>query len=835
MTRLAFILLRRKALRSGLITACLALPLAVAVSLLTLQASSRLSVETKVSSMIGASRATLSTDRWGSTVEESLTQQRRALPATIAGTATPEIIGPANVRLDDREVASIVYGLEESDQHTGRFILDKGRWPTADGEAMIAGHIARFLDIGVGDEIRVGDASVPLRVVGLAAVPTDTTRAFVVTSLNTASTVVPVPSTMPANQPSTAPVSYIVWHCASEPSPSSATEMEAAGWQVKTRAEFQQTLAEESSSSALDETTALTWSVLLFVLLELGLVIFAVYLVASQSLRRETGLLATLGADRHQLMTMFAAQGLLTGVAGVLVGLGCGLLIATVLRPWFLARQSLAGATLVVPWSQVSALGLLVLLLPTIASWVAARPALTETLGPSRRRAAGKPARHRFSEWPGTVGVFGLSLLVLAAMWQFPGFTLAGSLATLLSAAGVLHRHLRKGRASARGSAAPRIAAGLTTSSPVRTATMALVIGTLVSTFGLLLGAYGGKGSSVGAQYQPTSPHGSSVVMMTRSPQPSTVLAIRDLLAGHGELARFAYAAPPEPTPSAGEPRLSWWGAVAVTAPDDFPVTDVSLTVAERGDLERMIGRSLTQQEEAAWNNGTVLVTDDRLSTGGVVTLSTQAESLRTMTPPALAITERSTYSSMPTAFISAEGIRELGGSAYVQNEMWVLPGPVDEDLESKIRGMLSSDIGSGWYILQTERGSRAAAVLRAMLGYGLVTITLIALALGFLVLALSGAELRPVLASLSAVGADARWRTRVMVLHTGQVLLWGMLLATAVLVLAVPSLLITLGIPLTVWPLLAVLSAGLGLAIATVVAGRCSPIRPDDLVRRVQ
>ena len=152
--------------------------------------------------------------------------------------------------------------------------------------------------------------------------------------------------------------------------------------------------------------------------------------------RREIGLLRAAGASSRQVFDLFLAEAALLAVAGAVVGVGLGILVAGLL-----VRQ-LAPADLGVPAVSLSALAVLGsmglgVVMAVAGAFVPARAAARmNPLAALRAGAAGEPERT-----PRGVGVAGLVLLGLAALGMVSGLAGpagAGIVALLLGAVLVL-------------------------------------------------------------------------------------------------------------------------------------------------------------------------------------------------------------------------------------------------------------------------------------------------------------------------------------------------------------------------------------------------------------
>jgi putative ABC transport system permease protein len=122
----------------------------------------------------------------------------------------------------------------------------------------------------------------------------------------------------------------------------------------------------------------------LFAILGVGLVGLVALLVApsfavgARRIRHEMGLLSAIGSGRRELRRVVLFQGVVAGVAGVVVGIGGGIGVAAAIRAVAHLAGSVALPDLRVEWSVVAVLAAIGLVAPALAAWWPARQAARE-------------------------------------------------------------------------------------------------------------------------------------------------------------------------------------------------------------------------------------------------------------------------------------------------------------------------------------------------------------------------------------------------------------------------------------------------------------------------
>lgn len=857
--RLAVGSIRRYWGRFILVLALLSLPLGLALAAITLRTSSQMTPETMTSAVMGRSEGVvqhrelsggIDTDRATDRAERQLTDVLGRPVDLVVEVNTPLAVG-----LGEREVDAFAYGLDADPLHEGRFMVLEGRWPKGTAEVVLSRQVAGILQADSGSEVGVGNGGTRAVVVGIAVIPTDTTRRFALTTPRLAADLMLVPA--PGQDFATDAAAVVVWHLReSLPAPDLQRVDELEAWKVKSREAQRQNLAadRQGGPSAPDEMNLLVGSVFAFVVAEVALLIAAVYAVTTGSLRRELALLAVVGADRRHRVLVMGIQGLLAGLCSLLIGSLLGIVAALAAKPLLEERGTHLWGPLRWNIGPSVVLMAMVLVVPLLAAWACGRVAAHDVL-PSIRaeQQQAKPGRW-FRVGYVVAGAVGVSLAAMGAVARLVPFVFAGAV-TLLIATALAVRDLLGGRRQLFGNL-PIIgvlAGRFASVYPVRVTSIAVVIGSVLVFLGLVLASYGGMSARALATYVPVSPPGSLLLYATQALRQDTRAAVEATLGNRSQIVPLGHAVPPPPDREPGEAPLAYWGNITVQDPVDRCVaggedevrcessteyfrTGTKLYVIGGPGLAMLLGRPLTGDEEDALAAGEVLVTDGRLLTAGQVRLLTDDDSLRSDRVAATAVEHRSaTYSDMPNAFITQAGLRQIGGQVSENEITWFIPSSgsgITAEQEARIRSTVSADIGSPFYALSVERGSAVVAIMRKMTIGGIVFAALAASGLAFLVIGLAGREMRPVMTSLAAAGAARPVRVRIAAWHSVFVVGTGVAIACVVLLITAPLTAIGLHVPLTWWPVLGVGVAG-GLSLATAsLAGWLAGHRVGELAR---
>lgn len=763
----------------------------------------------------------------------------------------PEVNGPLAVSSDGLQVDSFGYGLElDRPLHRGRFVLTDGRAPRAPDEVALSPSVVARLGVRLGDRVDLGEGGAKAEVTGIAAIPTDTLRKFVVALpavVAGQAPALPKPgqeSSMAAAQDGT----VVVWHTPYALTPGAQRAMTEQGWRLEPRSSAFD-VARDAPDSLLPEESAAAWVLGLAVLVlgELGLVMGAVYAIVVRSSRRELALLAAAGAGPKTRRSVITHQGILVGLLATGLAVGAGVAGAWLLKPWAAERNGeLWGGLRLDAWP-TAVLALLGVLTPAIAARVAARGVGGNVVAALRdqSRLRGPCAAPR------------------AGDARRPADLRSAAGRRRCVAQGPVHRHDRGAEPGHRHGHSRTEAAAVERRPRRRTPADAAHRGAAPGPLRVPLGDHGnGGGQPHGADRARPGGHGRAhrgSRQVVRAQLPARFgLRLRHEGArarhrrrhGRGPRGRAADGhghRQPASTPKGTAPdgtAWSYWGEYQAASP--LPDRPSAVMVIREADLSTVLGRKPTARERGALSAGGAVVLDERLAPGGRLTVTapkspvmdTGRTELDTKSLDAVAAQRRSEYRNLPVVYVSAAGLKALGGVEQPNSAYFYLPAPegsISAEQEDRARGALASDIGSGYFTLEVERGPVAAEVLRATTLGSAVVLMLVAATLAFLTVGLATQEMRPDLSALAAAGADRRFRSWLTGVYAGQVTLLGVLMGVGVTAVATPALLFSLDIGWSLWPWLGLAAASAGAVAAAVAAGCLGGSRVTTLLRTAQ
>lgn len=873
--RLATRGMRRAWRRNLILLAALVVPLALAAALSTVRSTSILSPDTRVAALIGQSQSVVHN---GAFVREQGPERALAIGsaelARAAGRSVEsyvEVNGYLPASANGRQVDSFGYGLDlEVAIHRGRFHVLDGRPPRAEGEVALSQSVAQRLGADVGDQVGLGPDSAPARVTGILAIVTDTLRRFVVTTPLTAIRNTPgaVPTDGPHASISGRDGTVLTWHV---PVRLDSEALSAKGWNVDDR-ERAFLLSDGESAVPEDEATAWILGLTVLVVAELGLVLGAVYAMVVRGNRRELALLASAGAGPEVRRAVITYQGLLAGVVGVGIAVALGVGAAFFIAPVAAARSFEIWGPVRPDLLALFVLAVLGIGTPAVAARIAARgvaldvvAALHDQPEPVRR------SRRRGLLVIAGVVPMGTVLLVSGAALKVPLLVVVGAL-SLAAGAGYLIRGLLPalGEHAGRLPLPHRIGLRAAARSAPRAAAVGTVIGSLTLLTGLVLAAMGGLTEEVNRTYVPNTPNGSAFVYTTRMPSPAAVAAMADAF-GVDQVVGLGVASPPPPKNLAADgSNLTYWGEFQArnpvtaclagegTLPDGsprgpeqcvsetgFPAQSTPLMVIKPADLSALLGRAATSAEWEALAERKAIVLDRRLAPGGFVTVEApnpdagqhrgEGEPI-SVRLPAVVAEERSTYRNLPLVLVAEVALDDIGAVVQPHSAYFYVPGTaggIDTEQEDRARGLLSSDIGAGYFSLEVERGPTAGKVLRTTTVASIGLLVLAAATLSFITVSLATHDMRPDLSALAAAGANRRFRSLLSGSHAGQITLLGILTGCVVTVAATPALLAAMEVGWSPWPWLGLLVSTVGAVGAAMLAGWWSGARVTTLLKR--
>ncbi|MEV7227124.1 hypothetical protein AB0M79_08880 [Polymorphospora sp. NPDC051019] len=871
--RLAVRGMRRDRRRTFILLAALVVPLAVAAALSTVRATSILSPETRVEALIGQSQSVVNN---GAFVREQGVERALATGSAELSRAAGhsvesyvEVNGYLPAAANGRQVDSFGYGVDlDAAIHRGRFHLLDGRTPRGDREVALSQSVAERLGVGIGDEVGLGPDAAPATVTGVVAIVTDTLRKFVVTT----------PLAAVRNTPGAASAggqqellpgrnsTVLTWHV---PVRLDSEALRARGWSVSDR-QRAFLLSDNESMVPGDQVNAWILGITVLVVAEIGLVLGAVYAIVVRGNRRELGLLASAGAGPGVRRAVISYQGLLAGVAGVVIAIILGIAAAFLIAPLAAARSFEIWGPVRPDLGALAVLAVLGIATPAVSALVAARgvaldvvAALRDQPEPVRR------SRRRGLLVIAGVAPMGIFLLASGAILNTPMLVLVGAL-SLVCGVGYLLRGLLPALGERAGGLPllHRIGLRAAARSAPRAAALGTVIASLTLLAGLVLGAMGGLTAEVNRTYIANSPDGTAFIYTTRMPSPAAVNAMTDAFEVD-RVVGLGLASPPPPKDLADDgSNFTFWGDFQARNPvsecmsaggslsdgsprtpeqcvaeTGFPTQSTPLMVIAPDDLSVLLNRAATQAELAALAQHKVLVLDRRLAPDGTVTVDAPKPDAAqgqggtiSVRLPALVVQERTTYRNLPAVLVTEDALDGIGAVVQPNSAYFYVPAPagaISPEQEDRARGSLSSDIGTGFFSLEVERGPTAGKVLRSTTVASIALLVLAAATLAFVTVSLATQDMRPDLSALAAAGANRRFRSLLSASHAGQVTLLGVFVGSLGAVVAMPALLAAMDVGWSFWPWLGLFACGLGAVAAAGLAGWFSGAGVKTLLRR--
>lgn len=321
------------------------------------------------------------------------------------------------------------HGVTEAEATTlGRIVrADLGRLPSGPGELAVTPGLARRLSVEIGDRVTLqsGTDDVEVRVVGLI-------------EQRTVHTAVALGGTLP----STSPVPDPVWLVLGD-APVLWEQVKAGneqGWEVQSRAvaldppRLEGTPFHQQVSFAADGTDALRSAGLLGVVLAMGLVeivllIGPAFAVGAKRSRRQLAVVAAAGGAPSDLRRAVLSGGLVVGAAASVIGIGLGLALITIGTRVANATMTEGYLPLVLPTWELPAMALVAVVLGLAAAWMPARAAARGDVVAALAGRRADPHPVRGLGWLGlATAALGVMSMVLGAIVVRPEVLVAGVL-----------------------------------------------------------------------------------------------------------------------------------------------------------------------------------------------------------------------------------------------------------------------------------------------------------------------------------------------------------------------------------------------------------------------
>ncbi|QIS12548.1 hypothetical protein [Nocardia arthritidis] len=731
-------LLRRK-FSAILISVLVAVPIATISAVLTMDASSTISVADRADREFGTAEyrvpVTLPAD---GSAEDRLSESRRVIGRAFGpgAQAAALVDGRVAVRAERGELPMPIHVMDTESVLTQRmFVTRSGMTPHASDEIMVSEAAAATLRVSIGEQVVLPLLGRPMRVVGIGLDQLDATQAFAVLPVSSGAATDLVAHAREAE----VRVAWLV-----TPAAGVTVAKERLGGAVA---------ASRGAASAVPRGGAGSVALWLFIagFAEVLAVLAAIF--ASMARRRRHSYRRLV--DRKQDLATAFAIGFVAGSIPVLFGLVTGIGLAVVLRWGQYGR-------LCVPAGRLAAIAGLSVLAVTLCGGLTGRPANGSRSGPAVAAVL--------------AGVLGCIALGRGAASGQPTMAAAGAGAIVLACGLLMVWLLRRwGTDMRRGPLALRLAVRAAAAVPVRQAALIVAVAGIAtcattSIFYLTTGAHLPKG-----------PVGSALFTDHQAVPDAAVRRAAERLGATG-VAEFRRVTKPDS--DSGRPAVVRLRDPADVCADRFRGSASrfqdcvahrdfkgvpTVAAVDRRAAAVIIGRELTPAEAAAFDGGTVLVLHPALldSAGNAVLTATpppkpdgrRAEDIR-IPLPGLAIADEQ-YAGSPMALVSASVARSNGLDTTTGDYLFLFRSPHSPDsrAEKQAASILTQHepelLSSGW--LDVERGDAvperivtlaetAAPVLAGL--YLLIVLTGIGL---------SSTELRDGAVDLRAIEASSR------------------------------------------------------------------------------
>ncbi|MCX5122080.1 ABC transporter permease [Micromonospora sp. NBC_00362] len=670
----------------------------------------------------------------GDVARSSLPSNSRSMPSTRGRTV---VAGPAGLAAFEYEATDL-----DDPLNRGRYVLRAGRAPQGAAEVAVTRALARELDIRPGNQVVAGMPQRSLTVVGVV----DWSR-----SLHSAGLLVPAEAPLSGARAELL-VKLPAGQSWSPPESSTTTN----GFSFMLREDLKPTVAEKAmeAGAVLLVTT--------FAGAQVVLLVGAAFVVGARRQRRDLAMIAAVGGTGRQVGRIVLAGGLLLGAAAAIAGAGAGLLTFTLAGPLIeaIADHPLIDVSVPVP----SVAGVTVVML-TIGVLAALLPARTAGRGPVRADLGGQRTRSRLDLAALAVGMIllaaGTAALVLAGHPEGRIEILAlGGVAQLVGVVACAPTLVRlAGRVAAALPLSGRLA--LRHGARHRLRTAAAIAAITAATAGSVSLAIVGTARNDA----PATP------LRTRPGQ--IVLEAETLrLLGEDGLRRFTAALPTReivtlktttdtstpltslPPEGAADPRL-------IAA---FEQRRVAVGGAEIVHL--VTGRPANAQELDILADGGAVVFNDTLIADTQIILTKDGKPLPSL--PALLAVRGDYYPQLPGLVISAATARRL--NLTVATEATVIdptrqPGPKELTAANDVllRAQLNTRQPLDQPVTAAATQVSAPAEETTTMFYLLAAISaLVTLVASTVAVGLASVELRPDLATMTAVGATPQTRRRI-------------------------------------------------------------------------
>ncbi|GAB3840685.1 hypothetical protein GCM10029963_09810 [Micromonospora andamanensis] len=670
----------------------------------------------------------------GDVARSSLPSASRKVPLTRGRTV---VAGPAGLAAFEYEATDL-----DDPLNRGRFVLRAGRAPQGAVEVAVTRALARELDIRLGDQMVAGMPQRSLTVVGVI----DWSR-----SLREAGLLVPAEAPLSGAHPKLL-VELPAGQSWSPPKPSPNQD----GFGSLLREDLKPTVAEKAVEAAV------VLLVTTFAGAQVVLLVGAAFVVGARRQRRDLAMIAAVGGTGCQIGRIVLAGGLLLGAAAAIAGVGAGLLTFTLAGPLIEAIADHPLIDVSVPVSSVAGVAVVTL---TIGVLAALLPARTAGRGPIRADLGGQRTRSRLDLAALAAGMIlvaaGTAALVLAGNPDGRIELLAlGGVAQLVGVVACAPALVRfAGRVAAALPLSGRLA--LRHGARHRLRTAAAIAAVTAATAG-----------SISLAIVGTARNDAPTTQLRTRPGQIVLEAETVRLLGEDGLRRFSAALPTREIvtlQTATDTGLPLTGRPPEGAADPMLMAALEQRTVAVGGTEivhLVTGRPANAEELDNLADGGAIVFNDKLISDTQVTLTRDGKPLPPL--PMLLAARGEYYPQLPGLVISAATAKRLNLNVTTQAAVIdTTRQPRPEELVAAndvlLRAQLNTRAPLDQPLTATATQASVPAHETSTMFYLLAAVSaLVTLVASTVAVGLASVELRPDLATMTAVGATPQTRRRI-------------------------------------------------------------------------
>ncbi|MCP2256726.1 ABC-type transport system, involved in lipoprotein release, permease component [Streptoalloteichus tenebrarius] len=735
----------------------------------------------------------------------------------------PELRATLDVASGDRLITATTYGLEEpaSSLHDGRFPLVEGSLPTQSGQIALSVAAVERLRAEVGRPVRLGSSG-EVTVVGTIVDPTNTQRLWAVS---------PLDDVVRAATASTTAQPWMSWLLPPGVGAEGRWPVDQ-GWRITSRQ-----AAGESDDIVQTEINGMLFGLLALALGFVALLAGAGFAVIAADARRDLGLLGAVGAEPHQGRRVLTWHGVLVGLAaavvGTILGLGTAAVLTSPVSGWFYQLWGPARPSVVL-LSSIAGMGVLSAVLSArVAGRRTAGLSVLAALRP-RPPAADPRAGYRALRWAlGCAIALAMSIVLLFLARTEVLVVVAGLTAVAAMAAGCMSVTPWLARRASRAGLAVRLAVRSAILTPGRSAALTATLGSVVLVAGIVLTGLGGLTAKMAEDARPVLPRGGAM-LNAYSALPEKLVDEVSATLGSRPGFQITYASLPQagpidldsqsfrclrqhgPRPGRGDRCVQG---------SDFPAMPHKAGIVSGEGMRTILGRSLSESEQRAWDGGAAIVLSEDLLVDGMVREFargvTTSRTFPGIVTPGIGFF---TGSEMPNAYFSPDGAK-AAGLAPSDQVMWYFPpqerdgDPLvpSEEAQDRATALVKSSVADGGYVY-VDRGPPAVKAIGTIYLVAALVVLGLILLIAVIATALGNGELRPEWATLAGLGAAPRFRRNLSASLAAVTSTMGSAVGLVAVGLIAPAQVQAMGISLVLEPWL-VLSAGCLVAIGVSTA----------------